>query len=302
MRNFPSDAPIELAPRPGDDFTAEIVRVPSVAITGWVHYSDDIRKMPKNAYTEHRLARGMKFAPLTPSRYSAFGLLFRSGNQTTPVNPNPSRFRHDSLSFVDLIESHNYRVAVAMDNIEILRDANTRLPYLLHFDFTFNVGYTPIPGRPVEEARQGEGIQYKTAFLRSGDNRVVIHSITRFRLKGLADAIATFMTGHRAPYAWVEFLYVIDEQGGRIIFTGSSIPSQSIYLDWTRSGTYDMLTATEAAIDGFITAGKTSAPPRPPVITSDKLPLLEPVSDSSPFWAAQYIRKRTMAPASGKKA
>jgi len=105
---------------------------------------------------------------------------------------------------------------------------------------------------------------YKTAPTR-GCIEVCVRLRVEFKLSPTMDLVARSLTGYWAPYAWMEIEYRIPKPKTgpvTVSFSGSNLPSQAYYVDWTRMHYHDMRNSTKQKIDGFInnTPGCSLAP------------------------------------------
>ncbi len=102
-------------------------------------------------------------------------------------------------------------------------------------------------------------------------NWVELRYRAEFKLSWLPNLFSRILTNAWAPYAWCEIVYRFDKSGQITIqVDGSAIPSRCLDIDWVvpqaNPGVgivpeYDMLTANQASVVGFLqTAGRGCQP------------------------------------------
>ena len=88
---------------------------PTVACVAWIPFYADTSEMPECAYRSHPLLAPRSMRP------SALSVLFTSGNvseASLDTDPSPVSFR-GRTQFLKLIESRNYRGALALDEVKL---------------------------------------------------------------------------------------------------------------------------------------------------------------------------------------
>ncbi len=94
-----------------------------------------------------------------------------------------------------------------------------------------------------------------------GGNWVELRYRAEFKLSHLPNLLSRIITNAWAPFAWCEISYRFNKVGDiRIRVEGSAIPSRRLYIDWQDPAVnppgiapeYDILTATQASVTGFL--------------------------------------------------
>lgn len=230
------------------------VNGPSIACVGWIPFFYRLAEMRECAFRHHRIATSTLFFP------NAATLIFQSGNmceEGAANNPDPRGFAGPS-QFLELLESRNFRAALALDKMRL--DLNsTDQPIGISFELLGEVGYTPIRilvGQQQLLTYHDRGRGSASYEVIPEWDGVVIKAWTRFKIGRLGELAGYFLTHRMAPSASMSIEYRITSQGSASVRCwGSFIPSFSLYLNWRRSGTHDMVGATSDHIDGFFEAG-----------------------------------------------
>jgi hypothetical protein len=226
---------------------------PSVACIGWIPFYLDLSEMPECDFKHHRIAQPALFHP------SGASLLFLAGNMSesgSASDPSPASFS-GRTQFLSLLESKNFRAALALDEVELIVDEMGK-PLRIAFKSLDEVGYTPM--------RVAMGRRFLTYHDRgrgssdfeiiTDSDAVTIRIWIRFKIGKLGDLGGFFFTHRRAASASMSVEYRIDSLGRTSVRVwGSFIPSQSLYIDWARETLHDMIGNSESAIDGFLNAG-----------------------------------------------
>lgn len=229
------------------------ITVPPVAALGWIPYYFSVDDVPANKYTD--------------TRRRAYYYIFNSGNK------DPSDDLVSDQGFFQIINSHDYRGAFFLDGLQIYRDPVRFTEHNKGFRRMEYVGYTPrryvdrsvhSPEKKTWDERPGVGGSNKeepNPRIDLEPSHVKITQRVDFRLCKLVEVgggIVTF-NFRGAPYAWMQMEFTIYHHGEyRIEFSGSSIPSQQLYINWKKSNScsYDMLDATHQEMERFFHAGR----------------------------------------------
>jgi hypothetical protein len=233
---------------------------PDVLVLGWIPFHLSPPTVP--AY-----AQGL-----------ATTLLFQSGNPNPPIAFRGYSGFSNWLHPLFLIGSKEYRVALYLEGVaaefpddgsppKADRTANGTFP-----------GYTPyrifaggrnsaamVPSLPQYGAGYGTPFS-PTSVPDPAGNWVELRYRAEFKLSWLPNLLSRILTNTWAPYAWCEIVYRFDKSGQiTVLVDGSAIPSRCLYIDWAipqaNPGVgivpeYDMLTANQASVVGFLqTAG-----------------------------------------------
>jgi hypothetical protein len=238
------------------------VEGPPAAIIGWIPYFFTLGDMPANAWTAHSLG-------------DAVERLFDSGN-----TPEPPANLIDYVGFRDFLlprtffaqGKKNFRGAACIRNFTVFFDEIGR-PINRSYDCERHVGYTPcrtvVPVAPWRKKltlfnEKGKS-SYNVHEEVPGADSLTIRYQAGFRLGDLVNFMSSRITGQGAPFAWVELAYTIrNDASVSIAFSGSNIPSQRYYVDWSEVHRHPMLDLQANLIDNFIYAGADAlAPPGP---------------------------------------
>jgi hypothetical protein len=242
---------------------AVMVCGPAVASVGWIPFYADLADMPTCDYKSHVFAKPRIIGvPLSESSFvpAAMSVLFGSGNPSGPVlenNPSPASFS-DRAQFLKLVASKNYRAALALDDVKAVFGEDGR-PVELSYKHIGEVGFTPMRIQSdsllITYYDKGRGSTDIEVSVASGSIR--ISQYARFKLGSIADFGCFVLSGRFAPSAQMRIDFVILKDGHLTIeFYGSFIPSQSHYVNWSRSTLHDMVGNSREVIDGFLTAGR----------------------------------------------
>ena len=231
-----------------------VVTGPPVACVAWIPFYVDLADMPTSDYKNHRLAKSFMLP-------SALSILFWSGNPSDPgsdSNPSPASFS-DRTQFLKFIETKNYRAAIALDEIKCVMTKAGK-PLRLSFKSLADVGYTPmrvdIGSMLLTYYDKGRGSADFDVVPDSVQEELSIKFWIRFKIGRLGDFGSFVFTGGLAPSASMSLEYRLDTNGRvSIDFAGSYIPSQSLYVNWTRTSLHDMIGNSSAMIDAFLDAG-----------------------------------------------
>lgn len=236
-----------------DKKEAYVTNGPAVACVGWIPFYANLNEMPLNDYRGHRLAH-------TTFKPSAFSVLFGAGNPTDTSdasNPSPASFA-DRAQFLEMVASKNFRAALAIDELNIWWNT-LQQPIRMSFKFLGEIGFTPI-------RIQASGFRWFQYYDRGrgsanclkpqSDGRAIhLDCFIRFKLGSISDYGSLVLTGKWAPSALLKLSYVVDPERVHIQVIGTTIPSQSYYIGWSRRGLHDMLTNDVRLIDSFLEAG-----------------------------------------------
>ncbi len=231
-----------------------VISGPQVACVGWIPFYDDVSEMPSCDYKSHSLAKSV-FRP------SALSILFRSGNPSdsgSDSNPSPASFS-DRTQFLKFLESKNYRAALALDDVKLIATKAGR-PLRVSFKSPEAVGFTPIRvmfgSHIYTYYDRGEGGDDWEFTVNADKGEVTIRYTVRFKLGKLGQFGCFLLTGRPAPSALMSIHYRISSSGQVSVgFSGSYVPSQSYYINWTRENMHDMIGNSAEAINGFLDAG-----------------------------------------------
>ena len=228
------------------------ISVPPVAAIGWIPYYVRLTDVPQNNYTH-----------TWPKFYD---YLFDSGNK------DPEDDLTNEQGFLQIIKSRDFRGAFLLNGLKLYRTPDRFIEHSRDFRRMEYVGYTPIrsstgkahPPKKDRLMRQGVGGSYKDEPNPKIDltpDYVRITQRVDFRICKLLQLLGGFasFTLRGAPYAWMEMDFTIYHNGSyRIEFSGTSVPSQQLYIDWRRvaSCRYDMLQATAEEMERFLEAGR----------------------------------------------
>lgn len=236
------------------DMVTRSVSGPPVACVGWIPFYFDLYEMPDCDFKRHRIAEPVLFFP------SGASLLFMAGNLSetgSGSDPSPARF-NGRTQFLDLLESKNYRAALALDEVNLVVDEHDK-PLRVTFKSLDEVGYTPVRfkmGRWQYLMHHDRGRGSSDFEVIPESDAVTIRFWIRFKIGRAGDLAGFFFTHRWAPSASMSVEYRIDSIGRITVRSwGSLIPSQSLYIDWTREGLHDMIGNSATAIDGFLDAG-----------------------------------------------
>jgi hypothetical protein len=212
--------------------------IPNSTIIGYIPFLRSVSGTPARS-----VYRKLRWRP-------AFHFLFRSGNPVPPVTMDPE------VSLADFLRLRHFRAVLWIRNIVLENDRGGSRISLKH---GHKVGYTPLMGGIF---LPGAGTLTPEVTLSYG--RLTITVILRFKLGKLANFGSGILTGHLAPSAWIQTRYSVWSSGlCELQFTGSSIPSQKIYVDIREIFHHDMLSTENNSIMRFIRAGNcTNAPNR----------------------------------------
>lgn len=208
---------------------------PPVAAIGWIPFHDSPEEFDG--------------APLATHWAStlAVPVLFRSGNRQPPVAfSGPGGFAED-------LKLRDFRAAISIDEpkIYVARDGSVA-------GFTFqglsDVGCTP--------ARCGAATYYIRGTKRAdwsielGRDFARLWFWIKVKVGWLPDVTGMMLTGHLAPWAVMLVDYTLWTDGRVMIeVSGSRIPSQSIYLGWNLTHTYEMEGCSVKDFEGFVSRG-----------------------------------------------
>jgi hypothetical protein len=230
----------------------QVIRGPSVTIIGWVPF----------AYRPPALRL---VSPLGIRGWLGVTLVNLSGNARPP-----RRFRsHRAL--IDFTENRDFRGAVWVRDVELTVDSAGG-PIDIDCDDNFHVGYTPyfawVPapnsvGRVLRRLScEGEAEQeFERATTANGGR---VRKLVGIRLGKVPNAVSRIVTGHWAPYAWMEIDYRLYTNGlAEVSVSGSSIPSQTFYVAGYAVGSHSMRDTRPHETRAFLQAGdRVRAPTR----------------------------------------
>ena len=212
-------------------------------------------------------------------------MLFQSGNPDPPITFRGYRGFANWLHPLFPVGSKEYRAALYLEGVaaEFPRDGSPpRADRMANDCFP---GYTPyrlFRGRVNIAAaapmlpRYGSG--YGPVFTPASvadpaANWVELHYRAEFKLSWLPNLSGRALVGAWAPYAWCEIVYRFDRSGQITVqVDGSAIPSRCLYIDWTLPRAnpaagivpeYDMLTANQASVVGFLRTSGWGCKPAP---------------------------------------
>lgn len=236
--------------------TSICLRGPDIAIVGWIPYFDRMADLPAGHNYKASLA---------------MHLLFNSGN-----NEPPKSFA-DYHTFIAWLRSRrDYRGALYIHDV-ILRYKTGKPAPIISYQVEGVMGYTPLqlkfpgisvslPGRlgRLKGQSPNDYIQPLTNVL-PGNRGISITFNYRFKLSPIMDVLQRAITGRWAPNAWAGIDYEISNDGRvRIATTGTSIPTQDVYIDWVRDDSLrsNMLQIGSKDVESFLndTPGCADAP------------------------------------------
>lgn len=219
------------------------MRGPDVLLVGWIPYFESLDDASGTAFRQHRLARsrgGLGPAPLQ--------VLFRSGN------PEPPDTFNGVPGLDDYARRRHFRAFLLIRDLRLLLNDHHVAVQLL-YSLESNVGYTPLQFPDGTRFVHGYGEESVQEELTS--KGATLHVVLAFKLGTSLDFGSRVLTGRWAASAWIQVDYTINTQGAvGIDFGGTFIPSHKYFVDWRQVFTHDMMTLTDAEIDGFLDAGR----------------------------------------------
>lgn len=238
---------------------------PDVLVVGWIPFH---LKPP--------------FAPGFPPGFATTAL-FQAGNDDPPVTFAGYQGFADWLHPKNAKGTKEYRAAIYLEGVTSRFSDDGSPPRIDRRANGSFIGYTPLrlylggvnilatlPRAP--QYKKGTGPVFSPTVARDPAGKwVELRYRAEFKLSWLTNLVGRVLTGQWAPFAWCEIQYRFEESGQvAVTVVGSAIPSARLYVGWTRpssspvSGTvpeYNMLTADQAAVAGFIqTQGKGCLP------------------------------------------
>ena len=233
-----------------------VVKAPDVAVVGWIP-----RIEPESS--------------LLPPPYAAtqwpgaMGMLFGAGN--------PDPFIASYAHLQALVASKEFRIVVALRDIEVVWDDARNTVDLSHSGLDIVPGYTPLnwwsknPAGAwhVKNFGYSRGAGSGSPFVLTTRNSCVVRIVARAKLTWWLNLIAATAMWfrhpprfHSAPFAIFQIDYTIERNGRSHLRThGSLIPSQNCYIDWRFAHMHDMTLGTTYDIAAFLTAGNCADAP-----------------------------------------
>jgi len=176
--------------------------------------------------------------------------LLQSGNRPAP----PQTF--DGLEgFQEYLAAKNYRGALYLDGVTLSCSegySNCSVT-AAGIDVEDAVGFTPVSSS-ASWFRKGRGRVSRQ--VRVAHDGAEIRQTVYFRICRAIDLVNYALTANWAPEAWIRIVYRAWSTGKyEIEFSGSAVPSQDYYIDWTRRGGHDMSSVSATDFEGFVEAG-----------------------------------------------
>ena len=183
-------------------------------------------------------------------------------------NPSPPEKFSGPADLVRYLNFNEFRAAIAIDAPTLEIDADGK-PVLLEFFSFARVGCTAIrPGHFTQRLDwltfYSGGVNESCGEVFVDANSVVIRLFVRAKLGFLGRLAARMKTGDWPPWATLTIEYVFDLKPlkTKVDFMGTSVPSQSRYVDWRKHSEYRIeYDMSEAAYEGFVRAGNCSDAP-----------------------------------------
>lgn len=179
-------------------------------------------------------------------------LLLNSGNAAPP----------DAFSgpgeFVRYLNLRDFRGALCIDapTLSVNRHG---APVELQFLTLAKVGSTSL--RPIESITYAPaGISTASGDITAKSDRIVVRTFMRLKLGNVGRVAARIMTGVWPPWATLmmeyEFVLGAAVSTARVKYSGTTIPSQTLYSDWRRLAEYRIeASLTQPGYQGFVNAG-----------------------------------------------
>jgi hypothetical protein len=226
------------------------------ACLGWIPYADSVEATGSQSFIGYA-GTGYRNKVLCT-------VLFFLGNPVPEDNPSSLE------GFRQILLSKEYRGAISLHNIELTRHPNGKVDVRVDpLESDEQVGFTPyrMPGlfrRWVfwDRGRQErDGMQNTPSYQVALDGSVSISHEVRFKIGKLGDFGSWLLTGYWAAYARIRISYAISGSNYcSVRIVGSGIPSQTIYLDWSRLHFYNMLDINGVELIQFLRSGSGLAP------------------------------------------
>jgi hypothetical protein len=177
---------------------------------------------------------------------------------------NPDPLISSYTDFQNLVQSKEFRIAVALRNIQAEWDDMQN-----KIDISFDppdivMGYTPLnlwfPGSggnwSYQNCGYSSGVGSGNVQTQTNVNSCTISIYARFKISWLLNVLQSAFTFHMAPSAIVQLEYTLYRDGSiNIIYFGSLLPSQRYYIDWQLEQDHDMKIISSQDIGSFVTAG-----------------------------------------------
>lgn len=218
---------------------------PPVFAIGWIPFRSVFTRLP-GAFAEH------------PRRLTRLALkgVFGSGNA-----PPPESFDgFDGLQ--RFMRGKDFRSIVGFHKVVYPADVSWRPPPESH-ELIAVSGYTPytLPFG-VEVIRRklayfSEGDEFQAAsFLRDPTRTwLPLEKTIHFRIGRMGNRISKWLTGHEAPFAFLECQYKLHSDGKfNFEFYGSLIPSYTFYVNWKAVGSKSVLYISAYNLNDFLAA------------------------------------------------
>lgn len=227
---------------------------PAFYAVAWIPYHPLFRPANGPWHDVIHRARG-------PKRMSVALLgLFRSGN------PRPPRKWRDSSHFGTFIAHKGYRGVFYLTGVRLEFDEKSDVTDI-GFDECVDhryVGYTPLYLGFKTLFSAGRG--YNSGVAKDHDSAGgTLSQEIGFRLSWWANFVNWVLTDYWAPYAWMRVTYRLYRTKDVVVeFTGSHIPTQTLYLDGATRLEHEMMALHADDIRDFINApANEPAHPRP---------------------------------------
>ena len=256
---------------------SSLVRGPSVFVIGLIPYYDSIYDLIPATSGYHRFYAWRQYG---------FKLLFRTGNRPPPealCTASLGRLHCGcgSETLAEFFEKNpperpEFRTICWLRDMTITPRANNRA--YLSFLRGYRIGATPAPSSPDSAWRWRRPPRWLPRWLRDADGKgedtysdlawssdgVTFTYKHTFKLGWLANTLSALLMGKLAPSALIRIKYTLKtDNSAQVTLGGSTIPSQTFYIDCKRQGRWDMVLLDEHGIRSFIEAGScTTAPDR----------------------------------------
>lgn len=244
---------------------SNLVRGPSVFVIGLIPYYNSIYDSIPATSGYRRFYFWQRYG---------FKLLFRTGNRHPPealCTASLGRLHCGcgSETLAEFFEKNppqrpEFRAICWLRDVSLTPKANN----LAHLSFLrgYRIGATPSPFGPDSAWRwysEGHGEDTYGDLAWSSDSVTFTYKHT-FKLGWLANATSGLLMGRLAPSALIQIKYTLKtDNSTEMVLGGSTIPSQTFYIDCKRQGQWDMVLLDEHGIKLFIYAGScTTAPAR----------------------------------------
>lgn len=221
---------------------------PSVFGIGWIPYRSIFDALP-GAYADHAKQSG-------PLSKLAMKLVFISGN-----DPPPDSFDgYEGLQ--EFIRRKDFRSIMGFHKVVYPEDVSGR-PSPKSHELMAVPGYTAyrLPFRMGRFGRRlvrfSEGDEFQASSFSRDPTRIFLplEKTIHFRIGRFGNRVSKLLTGHNAPFAFIECKYNLHNDGKfNVEFYGSLIPNYSFYIDWKLVGACSMLDISTRNLNDFLTA------------------------------------------------